>query len=47
VPESAEILVLVERGYLRVIDIAPILGVSHERVARSSPSVTTPQSQQG
>jgi hypothetical protein len=26
VPESAEILALVERGYLRAIDIAALLG---------------------
>lgn len=33
-PESAEILALVEQGYLRVTDIAPILGVTTQRVSQ-------------
>ena len=33
-PEPAEIGALVEQGYLRVIDIAPILGVTKQRVSQ-------------
>ena len=32
--ESAEILDLVEQGYLRGIDIAPLLGVTKQRVSQ-------------
>jgi hypothetical protein len=34
VPESAEILALVEHGYLRLTDIAPILAVTIQRVSQ-------------
>jgi predicted DNA-binding transcriptional regulator AlpA len=34
VPESGEILALVEQGYLRIKDIAPILGVTKQRVSQ-------------
>ncbi|HET6712621.1 MAG TPA: hypothetical protein VFI59_02795 [Actinomycetota bacterium] len=33
-PESAEIRALVEQGYMRVIDIAPNLGVTKQRVSQ-------------
>ncbi|HET6712517.1 MAG TPA: hypothetical protein VFI59_02265 [Actinomycetota bacterium] len=32
-PESAELRALVGQGYVRVIDIAPILGVTKQRVS--------------
>jgi predicted DNA-binding transcriptional regulator AlpA len=32
--ESAEILALVERGYLRIVDIAALLGVSRQRAGQ-------------
>ena len=32
--ESAEVRALVEKGYLRMIDIAPILGVTIQRVSQ-------------
>jgi hypothetical protein len=34
VPESAEVRALVEQGYLRMKDIAPILGVTIQRVSQ-------------
>jgi hypothetical protein len=34
VPESAEVRDLIEQGFLRVIDIAPILGVTPQRVSQ-------------
>jgi hypothetical protein len=34
VPESSEVLALVEQGYLRMKDIAPILGVIKQRVSQ-------------
>jgi hypothetical protein len=34
VPDSAEVLALVEKGYLRMTDIAPILGVTKQRVSQ-------------
>lgn len=33
-PESGEILTLVEQGYLRMADIAPILGVTKQRLSQ-------------
>ena len=33
-PESAEVRALVEKGYLRMMDIAPILGVTTQRVSQ-------------
>jgi hypothetical protein len=34
VPEPAEVRALVEKGYLRMTDIAPTLGVSIQRVSQ-------------
>jgi len=34
VPESSEVRALVEQGYLRMTDIAPILGVTIQRVSQ-------------
>jgi hypothetical protein len=34
VPESTEVLALVEQGYLRMTDIAPILGVTKQPVSQ-------------
>jgi hypothetical protein len=33
-PESTEVRALVEKGYLRMTDIAPILGVRLQRVSQ-------------
>ena len=33
-PDSAELRALVEQGYARIIDIAPILGVTKQRVSQ-------------
>jgi hypothetical protein len=34
VPESAEILALVARGYLRIVDIAALLGATRQRAGQ-------------